>query len=241
MRPDAHLHAMLSRYRKRRTRSLDGHVHGLDYNRPCGEYATAPVPNGPPHHESYDPSPGLIQLDLPEYGPPEYDDRVAPVTPHLSTPLPHRDVHVERRADYDAMLQTDAIIEELHQEWQALHDGADPSPAMPGEVAPIDFEAPVAATMPESYYTAPLTQAEFDQAMDTLGPRDPMEAMDGQPGLESQTGEPDTPQALSLDQIVEQEWPDPWRDPDPFQQMQLMYDQQMMQLLNPFMMPGPMM
>jgi len=79
-----------------------------------------------------------------------------------------------------------------------------------------------------------MADAQFDHAMELNTPGeaaeyDEMSAHD--------------PFASPLEQMVDQAMPepDPWDMQDPYQQMQMLHDQQMQQLLNPFQMPGPMM
>lgn len=97
---------------------------------------------------------------------------------------------------------------------------------------------------------AEMTQEMFDQAMrQANGAGMAPQALDGQPypfsmaetAYDQQIGQ-------SLEAIVEQDPmaamanPEAVYDPleeDPFMLQQLLYDQQMMQLMNPFMMPGP--
>lgn len=213
----------MNQYRMHKCLSLDGRVRDIRHVRPRGEYVTADLgPWGLPPREyvgsspqDYDPHPGFAQFPEAEYE--AYD----PGMPHHPTPM--------------------------------LRDRG-PEPVPPAEPMPGYNDCPMTEelrlrVMADAGVQLPVAgPAEADSFEDLLGsPQFPAynEYLDVRiaslmtPDI-GQEIESAIDQQMQLADAFEPPQPEPMQ-PDPFEEQQRMYDEQMQQLMDPFGTMGPMM
>jgi len=235
------LRSDLSRYRKRKQLSLDGTVAGIDYSRSAGHYVDAPLPSAGPVHlyehpapADYAPHAGLMQFDGPAYADPAAlpgPDTIAGHPTQLPMPImpvAHPPDMIPESVSYDHMLMADRTVEDLQQEWQALHDeayGTTPTDNPGTGSIEAMFHAPTQPFEASPYHSVEMTQELFEHGMElaagTSMPASPADAIP-EAGLEDivMDAEPPVPPPEELQ-------PDP-RMMDPFE------DPLMRQMMNPF-------
>ena len=225
------LRSDLSRYRKRKQLSLDGTVSGIDYSRSAGHYVDAPLPSaGPVHLYAYADPAALPGPDTIAGHPTQLPMPIMPVA--------HPPDMIPGPVSYDHMLMADRTVEDLRQEWQALHDeacGTTPTDNPGTGSIEAMFHAPTQPFEASPYHGAEMTQELFDYEMalaagsllpESTGdvPPEPATPADAIPeaGLEGivMDAEPPFPPPEELQ-------PDP-RMVDPFE------DPLMRQMMNPF-------
>jgi hypothetical protein len=232
------LYGELSRYRKRNRRSLDGAVAGIDWNRYHGGHRSAEAPVAIPtamplqYHEAmphaYDPHPGFMELREPEYElhaeasvtpAPTPPIRFEPDEPQAEQSVPDH-VFIEM---YDsAAAEHRAAAQEAQSGLPAVdigppehafdaHDANSGMHAMPDESLLSDEQTDSLHGLPLGPGDSSNSPLSFDPMTEAQAIFDEQMAMFGMPQ--------DAPQQSgALDQP--------------------MYDPQMMQMLNPWMVPG---
>lgn len=247
MRPyDGSLIPSLTQYRKRKRSSLDGSVAGIEYNRHVAGVSSAfgqiqspygPVPSSYP--SEYDPVRAAYDLEGPAYEPPApwFEGMTQPSAFHPPSMLgisrypPPSPLHEIR---YEDSLMTQGLMERLLDEMQEASAGfqeidrdgrADEMGILNGSGMgglPGTLRDPGA---PDVAMTDPVTQPdlyEIEQAIQQAQ-EDPFATMQAMC---------DQQQAFE-DHVQMQPW-----ELDPCMMAQQIYDEQMQQLQNPFMMPG---
>ena len=249
-------YASLFRHRGRK-KSLDGTVPGIERPRHGGSHLVPafrpPGISGPPHlppeygappNGPYDPQPGFMDLPEPGYDPPTAESPAPAATPPWRLELPEAlfpdpvQVSYAPLAMYELMLQDQreaAAAPEDHE--SILFDDDVTAPEITAGHG-IPFEGPGQV---EGTAEGPLeAQDFFDQQMEQLhgAPTggEPSDQFSAQPAsldaiVEAQeVFDTQLEQALSAMPVEE-----PMLDP---MMMQEMHDEQMMQLMDPFGMPG---
>ena len=231
------------RYRKRKQLSLDGSVGGMDVNHFRHGLGPATAHSGGPSHlhsDPYDPIRAAYDWAMPDHHPSEPwfegighhasqpeligPDRPQPVSEHEETVL-YRDAQmtpeltrrlIEKISESGP--SADVSVEDLQQ---AMLSGLAPTPQ---ESQPGQPTAEFLGSQAEHpwFDSGQMTQDMFHAAMEQVM----------QPALEQQPQQ----DLEALVQAAMQE-PTPMQE-DPFEMQRMMYDQQMQQMLDPFMSPG---
>jgi len=217
-----HLQNSIFPYRKRKQISLDGTVAGLSrpggHGRPVmadiGPWGAPVRDYVPPPAQSYNPHPRFAEFSDPEY------DEYQPHQPMHHTML-HRDPAPSRPSvfdnpsgipDYDALPMTPELFVQAMQEANSQDESPDPAP----------FNDVMANEIMHS-------QDSLEQLVAEPTPIDPIQEIEA--AIDQQ-----------MQQMEEQMAPEPEPDPSPYvlsDDYMQMYDEQMMQFMDPFMMPGP--
>lgn len=249
------LRSELLRYRKRKHLSLDGSIPGAIYARRGGAPPNVPLPPAAtgqlyeqPLPADYAPHAGHMHFSGPMYDPPDFLQGPGPsASPRFGAFPDGNDLAgppdlIPGPASYETMLMVDRAFEEIHQEWQALHDEA-LGIALPDglDARPIDemFHAPTQPMDGLGYDGADMTQEMFDQEMALANGTSPS----GLPAdAVSEPGAPAEPmQDAGLEAIVNDAEP-PVPPPDELQPdrylMDPFEDPLMRQMMDPFGMPG---
>lgn len=234
------LRTELSRYRKRKQLYLDGSVAGAEPEvyRPSIHPA---VPRGfarssqfhqdLPQATTYDPIHPAYFWAAPDYEPPAPWFEDPSFSAHPAGFLgPGPAPHFAPRAE-PVKYQNSAMTAELMAEimYELLHAESEASTSQ--EVAVSNFDSLGHVNSEESQSVeAPSIEQAMSEAM--AGPVDPVSTAEAGFGEQMPQG---------LEALLLEAMPQPEASPvqpDPFQQEQMLYDQQMQQLMNPFMMAG---